>query len=104
MTDAANVQTHAAVELQRVAAGRGLGIAEHHSQFLTQLVDEDAAGVRAADGGGEFSQCLAHQASLQAHLALAHLAFDFGFWCQSGHAVDDDDVDGAAADELVGNF
>ena len=61
---AADVEAHATVELQRIAAGRCLGIAEHHAQLLAQLVDEDAAGARLGDGGGKFPQCLAHQAGL----------------------------------------
>ena len=75
-----------------------------HAQLLAQLVDEDAAGVGAADGGGEFPQRLAHESRLQTHLALTHLALDLGLGRQCGDTVDDDDVDGAAADELVGNL
>src|SRR5262249_2271844 len=39
--DAANVEPHGRVELQRVAAGRGLGVAEHHADLHADLVDED---------------------------------------------------------------
>ena len=56
----ADVEAHAAVELQRVTAGGRLGIAEQHAQFFPQLVDEDTAGACLGDGGGEFPQCLAH--------------------------------------------
>ena len=104
MGQAADVEAHAAVKLEGIAASGRLGVAEHHAQLLAQLIDEDAACARLGDGGGEFPQGLAHQAGLQSHLALAHLALDFGFWSQSGDTVDDNDVDGGRADELVGNF
>ncbi len=39
---AANVDAHAGVKLQRLAAGRRLGIAEHHADFFTQLIGENA--------------------------------------------------------------
>ena len=41
--DAADVDADGAVELQGVAAGRGLGVAEHHADLLADLVDEDDA-------------------------------------------------------------
>ena len=66
------------VELQSVAAGGRLGIAEHDADLLAQLVDEDEAGVGARDLAGELSQSLRHQPRLQADVAVAHLAFEFG--------------------------
>ena len=42
--DAPHVQTHGGVELQRPAAARGLGIAEHDTDLLTQLIDENHGG------------------------------------------------------------
>ena len=47
---------------------------------------------------------LRHQAGLQAHLRFAHFAFDFGAGHERGDRVDDDDVDGAAADEDFDDF
>ena len=37
-------------------------------------------------------------------MAVAHLAFDFGLGYQGRHRVDDDDVDGAGADQHVGDL
>ena len=51
-----------------------------------------------------FAQRLRHQAGLQSHLGIAHLPFDFRLGRQSRHGVDDDDVDGARADQRVGDF
>ena len=48
LADAADVEAHRGVELERVAAGRGLGIAEHHADLLADLVGEDHDAVRAA--------------------------------------------------------
>jgi hypothetical protein len=39
--DAADVQAHRGVELERVAAGGGLRAAEHHADLHADLVDED---------------------------------------------------------------
>ena len=39
--DAADVEPHRGVELERVAAGGGLGRAEHHADLHADLVDED---------------------------------------------------------------
>src|SRR5690606_13323977 len=39
--DAADVEAHRRVELQRVAAGGGFGVAEHDADLHADLVDED---------------------------------------------------------------
>ena len=102
--DAAHVDAHRGVELQGVAARGGLGVAEEDADLLAELVDEDAAGIGLGNVGREFAEGLAHQAGLEAHFVVAHLAFDLGFRRQGRHGVDDDDVDGAAADQVVGDF
>ena len=43
--DAADVEAHRGVELERRAAGGGLGVAEHDADLLADLVDEDDAGL-----------------------------------------------------------
>jgi hypothetical protein len=43
---------------------------------------------------------LAHQPRLQAHLGIAHGAFEFGFGDERGHRVNDDSIDRAAAHEV----
>src|SRR5262249_14335128 len=48
--DAPDVEAHRGIELQRVAAGGGLGIAEHHPDLHADLVDEDDHAARARDG------------------------------------------------------
>ena len=54
--DAADVEAHRSVELERVAAGRGLGVAEHHADLHADLVDEDDDRVRALDVARELAQ------------------------------------------------
>ena len=86
--DAADVDADRRVELQRAAAGRGFRIAEHDADLLAQLVDEDEARLRLRDGAGELAERLRHEARLQAHLRVAHLAFDFSLGHERGHRVD----------------
>ena len=43
--DSTNVDANAREELKGAAARRGFGIAEHHADFFTQLIDEDARGI-----------------------------------------------------------
>src|SRR6185295_19520176 len=50
---AADVEPHGRVELQRVAARRRLGVAEHHADLHANLVDEDHERVRALDVASE---------------------------------------------------
>ena len=64
--DAPHVETHRRVELERPAATRRLGIAEHDPDLLAQLIDEDHRGARTVDRAGQLAQRLAHQARLQA--------------------------------------
>ena len=47
--DAADVEPHRRVELERVAARGGFGIAEHHADLHPDLVDEDDEHVGALD-------------------------------------------------------
>src|SRR5687768_6582664 len=76
--DAADVEPERRVELEGVAAGRRLGVAEHHADLHADLVDEDYDAVQALDVAGELPQRLRHQAGVQADLQLAHLALDLG--------------------------
>jgi len=49
-------------------------------------------------------ECLGHEPGLEAHVAVAHFAFDFGFRGEGGDGVDDDDIDGAGAHEGFGDI
>src|SRR6516225_4118954 len=93
--DTADIDAHRRVELERVAAGGGFRIAEHHADLHTDLVDEDYDRARARNYRGELAQRLRHQARLQPHLRLAHLALDFGAWHQRGDRIDHEHVDRA---------
>ena len=72
--------------------------------FLANLVDEDKAGLGLGDDGGELAQRLRHQAGLQTHRRIAHVAFEFGLGDQRGDGIDDDDVDGVGADQFLRDF
>ncbi len=92
------------VELERVAAGGGLGAAEHDADLHPDLVDEDHHRVGPVDRPGELAQRLAHQPRLQAGKLVAHLALDLGLGRQRGDRVDDEDIDGARTDQRVGDL
>src|SRR5512135_873043 len=102
--DAANVEAYRRVELERIAAGRRLGIAEHYADLHPDLVDEDDQHVRPLDVRRQLAQRLAHQARLQARQLVAHLTFDLGLGHQRRNRIDDDDVDASRADEHVGDL
>ncbi len=68
------------------------------------MIGEDQRGVGLLDRAGEFPQGLGHQAGLQAHVAVAHLAFDLGARHERGHRVDHDDIHRARSNQLLGDF
>ena len=88
--DATDVEADRRVELQRLAAGGGLGRAEEDADLLAQLVDEDHRGVGLVETTGELAQRLRHESSLQTHVRVAHLALDLGLGHERGDGVDDD--------------
>ena len=102
--NAADIDADRRVKLQRAAARGGFRIAEHHADFLADLVDENQAGLRFGDDGGELAQRLRHQARLQTHLRIAHVAFEFGARDERGDGVDHDDVDSIRANQRFGDF
>ena len=53
---------------------------------------------------GELAQGLAHQTGLAAHLHFAHLAFELGLRRQRRDGIDHQHVDGAGADQSVGDL
>ena len=101
---AADVDTHRGVELQCVATGSSLRIAKEDANLLTKLVDKDAAAVGLADGGRQLAHGLAHQACLQTHLRVSHVAVNLGLGRKGCHRVDDDNIDGTGTDKVVGNL
>src|ERR1700674_5645749 len=93
----ADVQPHGGIELQSQTAGGRLRIAEHHADLLAELVDEHHRGARLGDRGGEFAQRFRHQARLQAHVRIAHVAFDLSFGHERSDRIHHDDVHGVGA-------
>src|SRR3546814_433004 len=90
---AADIETHRCIEFERVAAGRGFGVAVHHADLHAQLVDEDHERFRFADRAGKLAERLRHQSGLKADMAVAHFTLDFSARNTSGDAVDDEDID-----------
>ena len=95
------VDAHARVELERLAAGRGFGIAEHDADLLANLVGENAAGARLGDDGGELAHRGAHQAGLCADGRVADLAFEFLLRHERGHGIEHDDIERVRAHERL---
>src|SRR6266545_883003 len=102
--DAADVDTHRGVELQRAATSRRFRVAEHDADLLAQLIDEDQARLGLGDDAGQLAKGLRHQPRLEAHLRFTHLSLDFGARHERGDRVDDDHVDAAGADEHFDDF
>ena len=102
--DAANVDAHGRVELQRLAAGRRLRIAKHDADLLAYLVNEDQAGARLGDGPGKLAQRLAHQPRLQAHMRIAHLAIQLGLGHQRRHRIHHQHVNRARTHQRLHNL
>ena len=102
--DPPHVQPHRAVELQRAAAGRGLGVAEHDAHLLAQLVGEDQRRPAAIDRTRQFSQRLRHEPRLKTDVGIAHLAFELGPRHQRRHRVDRDHVKSRRAHQRLGNL
>ena len=100
---AADVQAHAGVKFQRLAAGRGLGVAEHHADLFAELVGENARRLGLAQNRGELAQRLRHEPRLHAHRGHAHFAFQFRLRHQRGDGVNDDDVERVRARERFAN-
>ena len=100
----AHVDADGGVEFQCVTTCRGLRVAEHHADFLPELVDEYAAGVGLGDVGRQFPQCLAHQPCLKSDLVVAHLTFDLRLRSQGCDRVNHHDVNRSRTDQVVGDL
>src|SRR3989338_7255075 len=70
--DTSDIKPHGRIELKSFPAWGSFGVAEHDSNFLPQLIDEDNTSFGAIDTRREFSERLRHQTSLEAHLSGPH--------------------------------
>ena len=102
--DAPDVEPHRRIELERVPTSRGLRRTEHDADLHPHLVDEDDDRSVAADDGGQLPQRLRHEARLEPEVRVAHLALDLRARHESRDRVDDDQVDGRAPDERLGDL
>ena len=91
------------VKLQGPTAGGRFRAAEHDADFLANLVDENDAGFALGNGAGQFAHGLAHQPGLQADMRIAHFTIEFLLRHQGRHRVDDDNIDGVALDQHLGD-
>ena len=100
----ADVHPHVGVEPQRPSARRGLRVAEHHSDLHPQLVDKNQAGLRLVDQRLQLPQRLRHQPRLQAHLRVAHVAFQLLPRHQRRHRVHHHHVHCAGLNQRLRNL
>mmetsp|Transcript_23399 Transcript_23399/g.40935 ORF Transcript_23399/g.40935 Transcript_23399/m.40935 type:complete len:271 (+) Transcript_23399:3463-4275(+) len=103
-SDAADIQTDGGIEFERVAPRRCFGRAEHDADFHPDLVDKDNHAIRTADRACQFAHRLAHQTGLDTDVAIAHVAFQLGFWRKGGNRIDNHHVDRTGAHERVCNL
>ena len=101
--DTADVHAHAGVKFERLAAGGGLRVAEHHADFFADLVGEDAGRAGFGDQRGQFAHGRTHQAGLRADRGIADLAFQFLLGHQRGDGIEHNDVEGVGTDQRFAN-
>ena len=61
-------------------------------------------GARFRNRAGQLAQRLRHEARLQSHVGVAHLAIEFGLGNQRRDRVDDQHIDGAGAHQRFGDL
>ena len=100
----ADINPDRGIIFQRAAARGDFGVAVDDAHFFTQLVDEDANRVGLADDAGQLTHGLAHQAGLQAHMAVAHLALDLSAGHHGGNRVHNDGINGTGAHQRLADL
>src|SRR6185369_13338101 len=91
-TDTTDVETHRRVELERLTTRGGFRIAEHDTDLLTQLIDEDHRRLGASDRTGELPQRLAHEPRLKPNVRIPHVTLDLGLWHERRYRVNHHDI------------
>src|SRR5699024_9491460 len=91
--NAANVAAYRSIELQCLTSSGGFGRAKRNADLFAQLVNKDGGGTRVIQRTGHLTQSLRHQASLETHVRVTHLTFDFCFRRQCSDRVNDDNID-----------
>src|SRR5262245_32319180 len=76
LADAADVEAHGSVKLERVPTGGCLRVPKHDADLHADLVDKDHHALGLGDGSRQLAQRLAHQAGLHPGLHLAHLSLE----------------------------
>src|SRR5690606_4063633 len=93
--DPAYIHTDRSIELECTSAGGHFGVAEHNTDFLTQLIDKNNGAVGFTDHSCKLAEGLGHQTGMKAHMGIAHVSVDLRLGHKGRHRVDDDDVDRA---------
>jgi hypothetical protein len=102
---AADVEAHRGIELERVAAGGGLGLPNITPIFMRIWLMKMTSVFERLMLPVSLRSAWRHEARLQADmLGVAHFALDFRLRRQRRDRVDDHHVDGAGAHQHVGDF
>jgi hypothetical protein len=104
LADAADLHADGRIELQRIAAGRRFGIAEHDADLEPDLVKKDHHGLAARHAAGQLAQRLAHQPRMKADMGIAHLAFELGARHECCHTIHHQHVDRPRPHQRVGDL
>ena len=102
--NAADVEPHRGIELECVAAGGRLRVAEHHADLHPDLINEYQGRLRLGNGRRQFAKGLRHEPRLEPHVRIPHFAFNFGSRHERCDRVHHDNIDRPAPDERLGNF
>ncbi|MNC21887.1 hypothetical protein D3C75_698740 [compost metagenome] len=99
-----DIQTDRSVELQRVTTGSGFWVTKHHTNFHTNLVDEDKQGIGLLKVTCQFTHGLAHHTCRKAHVRVTDFAFNFSFRRQSSNGVNNQNVYRTRTCQRITNF
>src|SRR6266540_4304906 len=101
--DAADIDSHAGVKLQRPAAGSRLRVSKHDSDLFPNLVCENAACSRFGNDRREFAQRSTHQSRLRTDCRIANFTFQLCSGDQRCHRINDNYVEGIGAHQRLAN-
>ena len=99
--NAANIEPYRGIKLERIPAGGDLWVAVGDADFLPQLVEKDDRTLRLANAAGNLAQGLAHQASLEADVGIAHFTLNFGPGHQGRHRIDHHHIYSRRSHQLI---
>ena len=99
-----HINANRSVKFESLTTSGDFRIAKHDTNFVAKLIGKDDDAFALGDGPGNLAKSLTHEPSLHPHGSIPHLTLYLGLGNQSGHRVNDDDIDTARADKCLGDF